>query len=71
VVYGLVDMPKDFRPFAALNPMSGILSLYRSAFFPEELNWFDVIVSAILSLVILGIGLLVFRRTIKTVLKEI
>ena len=71
VVYGLVNVPKDFRPFAALNPMSGILSLYRSAFFPQELNWFDVIVSAILSLVILGIGLLVFRRTIKTVLKEI
>ena len=71
VVYGLVNVPKDFRSFAALNPMSGILSLYRSAFFPQELNWFDVIVSAILSLVILGIGLLVFRRTIKTVLKEI
>ena len=51
--------------------MSGILSLYRSAFFPRELNWFDVIVSAVLSVVILGIGLLVFRRTIKTVLKEI
>jgi len=30
-----------------------------------------VIVSAILSLVILGVGLLVFRRTVKTVLKEI
>ena len=71
VVYGLVNVPKDFRPFAALNPLSGILSLYRSAFFPQELNWFDVIVSAILSLVILAIGLLVFRRTIKTVLKEI
>ena len=71
VVYGLVDVPKDFRSFAALNPMSGILSLYRSAFFPRELNWFDVIVSAVLSVVILGIGLLVFRRTIKTVLKEI
>ena len=71
VVYGLVNVPKDFRSFAALNPMSGILSLYRSAFFPQELNWFDVILSAILSLVILAIGLLVFRRTIKTVLKEI
>jgi len=71
VVYGLVDVPKHFRSFAALNPMSGILSLYRSAFFPRELNWFDVIVSAVLSVVILGIGLLVFRRTIKTVLKEI
>jgi len=71
VVYGLVNVPREFRSLAALNPMSGILSLYRSAFFPQELNWFDVIVSAILSLVILGVGLLVFRRTVKTVLKEI
>ena len=71
VVYGLVNVPREFRSLAALNPMSGILSLYRSAFFPQELNWFDVIVSVILSLVILGVGLLVFRRTVKTVLKEI
>jgi ABC-2 type transport system permease protein len=71
VVYGLVDMPVTLRPLAAFNPMSGILSLYRSAFFPQELNWIDVIMSAILSLVILGAGLLVFRRTVKTVLKEI
>ena len=71
VVYGLVNVPKEFRPFAAINPMSGILSLYRSAFFPQELNWFDVLVSAVLSVVMLAIGLLVFRRTIKTVLKEI
>ena len=71
VVYGLVNVPKEFRPLAAFNPMSGILSIYRSAFFPQELNCFDVIVSAILSLVILAIGLLIFQRTIKTVLKEI
>jgi ABC-2 type transport system permease protein len=71
VVYGLVNVPNEFRPFAAINPMSGILSLYRSAFFPQELNWFDVLVSAVLSVVMLAIGLLVFRRTIKTVLKEI
>ena len=71
VVYGLVDVPQEYRPLAAFNPMTGILSLYRSAFFPRELDWFDVIVSAILSLVILGSGLLIFRRTIKTVLKEI
>ena len=71
VVYGLVNIPKDFRALAAFNPMSGILSIYRSAFFPLELKWFDVIVSGIVSLVILAIGLLVFQRTIATVLKEI
>lgn len=71
VVYGLVNVPADLRPFAAFNPMSGILSLYRAAFFPRELSWFDVGVSVIMSLAILAIGVVVFRRTIKTVLKEI
>lgn len=71
VVYGVVNVPESYRGLAAFNPMSGILSLYRAAFFPQELRWFDVGVSAVLSLTILGIGLLIFRRTIKTVLKEI
>ncbi len=71
VVYGIVNVPREYRPMAAFNPMSGILSLYRSAFFPQELSWLAVGVSAIMSVAILAIGLLVFRRTIKTVLKEI
>ena len=71
VVYGVVNVPESYRGLAAFNPMSGILSLYRAAFFPQELRWFDVEVSAVLSVTILGIGLLIFRRTIKTVLKEI
>lgn len=71
VVYGVVNVPERYRGLAAFNPMSGILSLYRAAFFPQELRWFDVGVSAVLSVTILGIGLLIFRRTIKTVLKEI
>jgi ABC-2 type transport system permease protein len=71
VVYGIVNVPKGFRTFGAFNPMSGILSLYRAAFFPQELSWFDVGTSAVMSVAILGVGLLVFRRTISTVLKEI
>jgi ABC-2 type transport system permease protein len=71
IVYGLELVPHWLQPYMALNPLSGIFSIYRAAFFPRELNWLDVATSAVLTLVILGIGLLVFRRTIKTVLKEI
>ena len=72
IIYGVVNVPK--RPAllgAAFNPLSGIFSLYRAAFFPDQLDWFMVGVSAVISVAILGIGLLVFRRTIATVLKEI
>ncbi len=76
IVWGLADLGKlknlsGLQFVAAFNPLSGILSLYRASFFPKELNWFDVGVSAIMSLAILAVGLFVFQRTIKTVLKEI
>jgi ABC-2 type transport system permease protein len=71
VVYGLEAVPAHLKPFVAINPVSGILSLYRSAFFPKELNWLDVGTSAVITAVLLVVGILVFRRTVPTVLKEI
>ncbi len=57
--------------WAAFNPLTGIFSLYRATFFAEELDWYLVIVSALMSLLLLGIGWLVFRRFERDVLKEI
>ncbi|MBK4347388.1 ABC transporter permease [Lacisediminihabitans sp. G11-30] len=71
IVYGLESVPAHLKPFIAVNPLSGILSLYRAAFFPAELNWLDVAVSAAFTVVILIVGFVVFRRTVPTVLKEI
>ena len=71
IVYGLEAVPAHLKPFVAINPVSGILSLYRSAFFPKELNWLDVGTSAVITAVLLVVGILVFRRTVPTVLKEI
>ena len=71
IIYGLGDLPDNLQTLGAFNPLSGIISLYRAAFFPQQLNWFDVLISAVMALAFLGIGTLVFRRTIRTVLKEI
>jgi ABC-2 type transport system permease protein len=71
IIYGIQDLPENLQMLGAFNPLSGIISLYRAAFFPQQLNWFDVGISAAMALAFLGIGLLVFRRTIRTVLKEI
>jgi ABC-2 type transport system permease protein len=72
IIYGLNDLEKLHLTFwGAFNPLSGIIGLYRSAFFPQDLNWFDVAVSAGLTALIVVAGILVFRRTIRTVLKEI
>jgi ABC-2 type transport system permease protein len=73
IIYGLRDLPTtpiDFHFWGAFNPLTGIFALYRSAFFPSELDWFAVGVSAVISVAFLAIGLAVFSRTIRTVLKE-
>lgn len=57
--------------WAAFNPLTGIFSLYRAAFFPQELDWFLVGVSAAMSLLFLGIGWIIFTRCERDVLKEI
>lgn len=76
IVWGLGDLDKHnglewLRVVVAFNPLAGIFSLYRGSFFPQELDWFDVAVGSVMSVAIFVVGILVFRRTIKTVLKEI
>lgn len=72
IIYGLHDLaPLGLETLGAFNPLSGIFSLYRAAFFPDQLDWFAVGVSAGMAAAALVLGLLVFRRTIRTVLKEI
>ena len=72
IIYGLPDLAKlDLEFWAAFNPLSGIFSLYRAAFFPDQLDWFAVGIAALMSVVILAFGALVFQRTQRAVLKEI
>lgn len=75
VLYSPNEWPQDFHGFPVgrileLNPLTGIMGLYRCAFWPKELQLGHVLVSAVGSLVILGIGIIVFRRSIPAVLKE-
>jgi ABC-2 type transport system permease protein len=71
IIYGTSDLPGDLQFWAAFNPLTGIFGIYRAGFFPGELNWFDVAVSAVMSLAFLFAGILVFRRLERSVLKEI
>jgi ABC-2 type transport system permease protein len=73
IVYGVQEFHKHpkIESVLAFNPLTGVLDLYRSAFFPDELNWFAVAMSALVSLVILGIGIVLFRRNVPAVLKEL
>lgn len=71
IIYGTHDLPEALQPWAAFNPLSGVFSLYRAGFFPDQLDWFQVGVGAGMSLLLLLIGVLVFTRSERAVLKEI
>ena len=71
IIYGVTDLPSQLHVVAGFNPLVGILSLYRAAFFPDQLDWLTIGLGAGVTLVILAVGILVFQRTERAVLKEI
>ena len=71
IIYGVTDLPQQLHFWAAFNPLSGIFGIYRAGFYPDELDWFNVAISALMSLAILAVGLWVFRSSERQVLKEI
>lgn len=72
ILYGMANVPHKLYPLYALNPLAGQLDLYRASVFPEQfIGWWLVICSAVLSVVWLVAGAMIFVRLEKPVLKEI
>jgi len=71
IIYGVSDLPGIFRELAAFNPLTGIFTLYRVAFFPDQWDTLSVVMAAVLSVVLLAFGSWVFGRLERPVLKEL
>lgn len=71
IIYGVTDLPDGIHFWASFNPLAGIFSLYRAAFFPDQLDWTIVGIGAAVSVTLLGLGLYIFKRSERAVLKEI
>jgi ABC-2 type transport system permease protein len=71
IIYGVSDLPGVFGQLAAFNPLAGIFTLYRAGLFPDQWDGLSVGVGAAISLVVLALGALVFRRLERPVLKEL
>lgn len=71
VIYGTNDLPGVVADLAVFNPLAGIFTLYRVGLFPQQWDGVAVIVGAVVSVLILGVGLLVFRRLERPLLKEL
>jgi len=71
IIYSVSDLPGAFQQLAAFNPLSGIFTLYRMGFFPEAWNTLSVVVCAVMSPLFLVLGVVVFSRLERPVLKEL
>lgn len=71
IIYNISDLPKGLHLLASFNPLAGIFSLYRGAFFPSQIDWSTVGVGSAVIAVLLICGVVVFSRTERAVLKEI
>jgi ABC-2 type transport system permease protein len=71
VLYSISKLPHQLRVIFAFNPFVGPLTVIRAAFFPADLRWLYIIDSCISILVIFVIGMIVFARMERKILKEI
>lgn len=71
IIYSIQKIPENLRFVYNFNPTVGMLVLSRAMFFPQELRWNYVADSAAITAVILAIGIVVFTRLERPVLKEI
>ncbi len=62
VLYPLSEVKPEHRWIMMLNPMTGIVEAYRSAFLGKPFNWQSLGISCVISLVIFIAGLMFFRR---------
>lgn len=71
IIYSVQDLPPGFGWLGVLNPLAGIFSMYRSAFFGNQWNTASVVASIVISLTLLIVGMFVFRSLEREVLKEL
>ena len=71
IIYGVHDLPGAFPQIAAFNPLSGIFTLFRIGFFPDQWDGLAVGVGAGMCVAFLVVGVSVFRSLERPVLKEL
>ena len=65
VVYPMSQVPEGLVPFYRLNPMVGLIELVHSVFLGQDLPFRSLAIAVAGVVVVLGAGLLVFRRVAK------
>lgn len=61
VLYPPSALPDAARQVLRFNPMTGVLALYRAAFLSRDVDWLSVGASLLVGVLLLALGLAVFR----------
>jgi lipopolysaccharide transport system permease protein len=62
VVYGVGFIPENWRWLLMLNPMTGFIDGFRSAFLGSAFDWSAIGLSLLLSALLFAIGITYFQR---------
>lgn len=62
IIYGVSDIPERFQTIAYLNPMTGIISMYRAGFWNDPNLVTPIVFSVIISLIIFITGVIFFKK---------
>lgn len=71
IIYSVTNLPGPFQTIGTFNPLAGIFTLYRMAFFPDQWDPTTVLIGAVTTVAILALGVWVFRALERPVLKEL
>lgn len=73
IIYSVSRVPEWLQPFTILNPLTGILSLYRVGFWPDEalLPWTAYAATFAICVAVLIAGLIFFRRMEQRMVREL
>ena len=71
IIYSVPDLPDGFGFLGVVNPLAGIFTMFRAAFFPQLWDTTSVVVSVLWCVVVLGAGLVIFRALERPLLKEL
>lgn len=62
IIYPSSLIPEKWKFLLAINPMAGIIEGYRAALFGREFDWSMLGISALITVVIFGVSVVIFRR---------
>jgi ABC-type polysaccharide/polyol phosphate export permease len=71
VFYQAETVPKEYRFLFTWNPMAVLVESYRAVFFGTPLEWSSLLLSSILSVMLCGLGYIIYQRQLHDIIDAI